>query len=240
MQEGTGVAAQWIPRQPATDELGAWQPLPVAVAVACLMFTLSVAGWVAWSFIPQLAAEDHWLEWLQVVLLLSASVVHCRYGKLSSGPGLVHAGLGILTLSFAFREMDIDKLGTAAAWAVAETVIRVANAMLLAWWGWAAWRRLPALLRALLGALRRPWPWLTVLAGVLYASSWPLDKELLPLPADVALFLEELLELQATTVLLLAALAMQPARRRRGDPAADARSAGGGDSPVMARELTRG
>jgi hypothetical protein len=185
------------------------------VAVVWVLVALGVLGCVSWVAWPDTAAEDQWLEWVQVLLLLVTAAVHARSAGRSAWPAVLHAGLGLLTLSFAVREVDIDRIGSSPNWLLAERVIRAGVGVLWLWWGWRMWRRAPAVRALWPGVLREPWLQLMLIAGALYVASWVLDREMLPLVRDLSRFLEEVVELQADAALFAAALAMrrEPASR---------------------------
>jgi hypothetical protein len=174
-----------------------------------VLLALGVASWVSWIVWPHTVAEDQWLEWTQVVLLLVTALLHARSAGRSAWPAVLHAGFGLLTLSFAVREVDIDRLGSSPNWLLAERVIRAGVGVLWVWWGCRMWRGAPAVRALWPGVLDQPWVRLTWIAGGLYVVSWILDREMLPLAKDVSHFLEEVAELQADAALLGAALVMR-------------------------------
>lgn len=174
-----------------------------------MLLVLGVAACVSWNVLPVTAEEDQWLEWVQVVLLLATSLLHARAAGRSAWPAVVHLGLGILTLSFAVREVDIDHLGPGRGWLLAERAIRAGVGVLWLWWGWRTWRGARAVRALWPGVLREPWLHLTLIGGALYMGSWMMDREMLPLAKDLGRFVEEVLELQADAALLVAALVMR-------------------------------
>lgn len=176
-----------------------------------VLLALGVLGWLSWIVLPQTAAEDQWLEWVQVLMLLATAFLHARSAGRSAWPAVLHAGLGLLTLSFAVREVDIDRIGSSPNWLLAERVIRAGVGVLWLWWGWRMWRGVGAVRALWPGVLREPWLHLTVIAGALFVGAWLADRELLPIAKDLSRFLEELLELQADAAMFAAALAMRRA-----------------------------
>jgi hypothetical protein len=208
-----GLQASQREETPATKP-GPTQAAPTpkrggVLPVLGVLLVLGVLGGLSWLVMPDTAAEDHWLEWVQVLLLLATAILHARSAGRSGWPAVLHVGLGLLTLSFAVREVDIDRLGSSPNWLLAERVIRAGVGVLWLWWGWRMWRRRGAVWALWPGVLRELWVHLTLIAGVLFVVAWLLDRELLPLAKDLSRFLEEMVELQADAAMLAAALAMR-------------------------------
>jgi hypothetical protein len=175
---------------------------------AMLALGLGVVAW--WSVAPAIVAEDHWIEWLQVGLLLAAFAALARRGTVGSTAGMLRLGIALIALTIAIREVDIDRLGTGPWWPLLERVVRIVAAALWALWAGRAAMHLPAIWRSVPALSRVGWIRVTAGAGLFFALSYPFDKALLPLPADVSLLLEELMELEGAAMLLAAALAQHP------------------------------
>ena len=211
MREGLRAAHREETTATKPDRAGSTptQPRGDVRSTLWVLLALGFLGGLSWFAWPDSAAEDQWLEWVQVLLLLATALLHARSAGRSAWPAVLHAGLGLLTLSFAVREVDIDRIGSSPNWLLAERVIRAGVGLLWVWWGWRTWRRVGAVRALWPGVLREPWLHLTVIAGVLFVAAWLLDRELLPLAKDLSRFLEELVELQADAAMLAAALAMR-------------------------------
>jgi hypothetical protein len=159
------------------------------------------------------AEENHFLELCQCVLLMLVcglcSARAWRLAKTSLDLNfLLHAGLALLSYSFLLREVDIDQLGAAPAWAQLEQGLRL--------FGVGLWlvllifviprvRQLWAQ-RAIM--FKKPMVVLAMLGGVLLVASWPFDKQVFSvLPYLTSQFIEELLELNGYMFLFFGALA---------------------------------
>lgn len=209
MREGLHASHREGRSAPQTDQAVTAQRRGGLLAVVCVLLALGVLGCLSWIVLPETAAEDQWLEWVQVLMLLATAFLHARSAGRSAWPAVVHVGFGLLTLSFAVREVDIDRLGTSPHWLLAERVTRAAVGVLWLWWASRMWRRLGAVRALWPGVLKEPWLHITVIAGALFVGAWLLDRELMPIAKDLSRFLEELVELQADAAMLAAALAMR-------------------------------
>jgi hypothetical protein len=189
-----------------------WPGRNWAVLAALLLVTnLFVLG--LWYGASLDAQENHVLELAQGgFLVLVCGVCGARAWSLAkTAPDLnflLHAGLALLSYSFLLREVDIDQLGAAPAWAHLEQALRL--------FGVALWLALLMFVaprvkqlwseRAIMFAM--PMVWLAMLGGALLVASWPFDKQLFSvLPYLTSQFIEEMLELDGCMILFFASLA---------------------------------
>lgn len=110
----------------------------------------------------------------------------------------------LLALSFAVRELDIQRFGRHPVWGDIEIALRAA--VVACWVGYGIYvvRHLRLIwdTRSLLAAA--PVLVLTMTGCLLYLASWPFDKQLLPLSFETAMFIEETIQLNACIVLVQA------------------------------------
>ncbi len=189
----------------------------LAVLLMTLLGTTLIAvifwlnGWLT-------LGENSALELAQATLLILASLLHGERAwrfKIASLEGLIHAGLALLTYSFALRELEIDQFGASEFWAHLENTLRLIGFTL-----WAGllivlmWRiKLIFDNRWLILAL--PVMQLTLWGGFFYIASWPFDKALFAaLSPAGSEFIEEVLELNACIFLFFASLAKSSNQRR--------------------------
>ncbi len=180
------------------------------------MFVLPILTWVLSTWISGVFAENHLIESMQALLLIGAAAAHWKWACSHSAEEAVgvsyHRILGVLLLSLFAREMDIDKLGSSLWWESVELLFRLGILCLWLAIGVGLLKRARLLWEArwtIVGHSGSYW----VYAGILlYASTWFLDKQLLPLSAEVSLYFEETLQLQATALFLVGAIGY-PLRR---------------------------
>ena len=165
-----------------------------------------------WHYGLVQAQENHVLELAQCAFLALAcgvcSVRAWHLAKISLNLNfLLHAGLALLSYSFILREVDIDRLGTAPAWASLEQGLRL--------FGVALWLALLIFVvprvrqlwaqRAIM--FKKPMVILAMMGGALLLASWPFDKQVFTvLPYLTSQFIEELLELNGCMVLFFSSL----------------------------------
>ncbi len=165
-----------------------------------------------WQYGFLQAQENHLLELAQCAfLMLACGVCSMRAWRLAKTSlnlnFLLHAGLALLSYSFILREVDIDRLGTAPAWASFEQGLRLFGVTL-----WLAllifvaprvrqlWAR-----RAIM--FKKPMVILAMMGGTFLLASWPFDKQVFAvLPYLTSQFIEELLELNGCMVLFFSSL----------------------------------
>ncbi|MBE0596956.1 MAG: hypothetical protein IH614_06795 [Desulfuromonadales bacterium] len=177
--------------------------LPAAISLFC-----AFAGTWLWLHDRSVTAENHLLENSQAVFLALAIALHIVQSA-RTGDGAVrlfHLTLGLLCLSVLVREIDIDKLGSAAIWNSMEVVVRlcvvlvwiVLGSYLLRHWEELWRRRLPLLISMN--------SFLVYLGIFFYMASWFFDKSVIPVNPDVSQLWEELLQLSATVFFFVSAL----------------------------------
>lgn len=184
---------------------------PMVLAGVLLLMNLFVLS--LWRSGLLQAEENHFLELCQCVLLtLVCGLCSARAWALAKTSldlnFLLHAGLALLSYSFLLREVDIDQLGAAPAWAQLEQGLRL--------FGIGLWL---VLLIFVISRVRQLWPQrgimvkkpmvvLAMLGGALLVASWPFDKQVFSvLPYLTSQFIEEVLELNGYMFLFFGALA---------------------------------
>lgn len=182
-----------------------------------VVFLADLASLYAWWHDPSVAKENHALEVAQAAMLLAACSMHgghayrMRQTRISF---LMHAGLALLTLSFALRELDIDRFGDASVWSVVQSTLRTLAAML-----WLVFFSLVIRYRKIVfgrhfSILLKPPMSLAILAGVFFIAGWPFDKGLVLHNVAISELAEETLELSGCVILLASSCFHQMAPRR--------------------------
>lgn len=175
-----------------------------------LLLTASLLSFLLWKNNPLITEENQLLELAQAALLLLACFMHGERAfrlQITSLDFLLHAGLALLTYSFALRELDIDQFGTSQAWPLVEKILRLAGVVL--WAGLLIFlipkvRQVVARRSALLAL---PCMVFTIGGGLFFMASWPFDKQFFSFLAhDYSVLIEEILELIACILLFTASL----------------------------------
>ncbi|MEN3367357.1 MAG: hypothetical protein V7606_4631 [Burkholderiales bacterium] len=185
-------------------------PPPRLPSLVAVLLVVPVASYFLWKNDPLIAKENGLLEIAQAIFLLLASVLHSERAfrlKKSALDFTVHAGLALLTLSFALREIEIDEIGSSELWASAERIIRLAAAIL--WIGFLVFLvpRIRQIYSCRSAILAMPAVILTLCGGLFFLAGWPFDKEIFSaLSHASSALIEEVLELNACITLLAASL----------------------------------
>ena len=103
----------------------------------------------------------------------------------------------MFALALFLREVDIDKLGSSAAWDVLEKTLRALAVLMILGFTWHMSRRIKLVARNLSHILLSPTVMLTIIACVFYACGWPFDRELFNIDKGLSQWFEETLELDA-------------------------------------------
>ena len=176
-----------------------------------IMLTVTVLSFILWKNDPLIAEEGHAIELAESILLLLACFMHGERAfhlEMSVLNFYIHAGLALLTYSFALRELDIDQFGTSEIWPLVERVFRIAGVVLWVVFFIILMPRIKQIFSRRSAILVLPVMLLTIWGGLFYIASWPFDKELFStLPHDYSRFIEEVLELNAGVILFAASLA---------------------------------
>lgn len=183
------------------------------MVLAGVLLVTNLVALVLWQGGLLRAAENHFLELAQgAFLALVCGVCSVRAWRLAKIAlnlhFLLHAGLALLCYSFLLREVDIDQLGAAPAWAQLEQVLRL--------FGIALWLallifvapRIKPLWAQRAAMFKMPMVLLAMLGGALLLASWPFDKQVFSvLPYLTSQFIEEMLELNGCMILFFGSLA---------------------------------
>ncbi|MFA9477593.1 hypothetical protein ACERK3_04715 [Phycisphaerales bacterium AB-hyl4] len=196
------------------ERLALW---PTLVWVGILI--LSVLGtFTLWRYDENTMDEHHVVETTQAFLLLMAYLVHSLRAvrREYRFDAWYRAGLAILCLSFAVRELQIDEFGPAPFWPSIELAIR--GLVVVAWVVFIGLLvpRIDWLRGYVRQAFLSPCALFTLAGCVFYVMSWPFDKEKFPIDPSTSQYIEEMVELLAT-ICLFAAATTTPAVRKAED-----------------------
>ncbi|TVQ51173.1 MAG: hypothetical protein EA377_13155 [Phycisphaerales bacterium] len=178
----------------------------VVIAVnACLLS--SVAAYVLWRLNPNVALEHHEIESTQAGLLMLASMLHLYYGWSESNQSARHVrdGLALLCLSFFMREIDIHELGDEAVIYPLEYGLRGVVVVLWIIFALRVWFGLGGLVECRWRVALSSAILFSITGCLLYAASWPFDKEVIRLDEGWSLIIEETLQLNATILFVIGA-----------------------------------
>ena len=118
----------------------------------------------------------------------------------------IRIGLALFALPLFLREVDIDKLGSSAAWDVLEKTLRALAVLMILGFTWHMSRRVKLVMRNLSHILLSPTVMLTLVACMFYACGWPFDRELFSIDKGLSQWFEETFELDACLLFFCASL----------------------------------
>ncbi len=183
-----------------------WCLIPISICMLC-----DLGGGLLWAEGLSITEENGLLENSQVFFLALAvclSIRHVSYVE-NNTVRISHAVLGMLFLSIMIREVDINRLGSAAIWEKAELVIRLGAAVVWLCLGALVFRKWKTLWRTRFSILFSPTSFLTALGILFYMISWYFDKSTSPNQEWNRLW-EELLQLNGTVFFFAASLRPLP------------------------------
>jgi hypothetical protein len=189
---GTSKASE-LPRHDSFPRAGLILLSPVLVSAFCAWGVIAL-----WINDKTIARENGPLENGQVTLLVVAGLLHFiqRFRiDSSSVVRICHVVLGMLCLSIVIREVDIDKIGPAAAWKTAESILRLSVVLVWCVVGAHVFRHLLELWQHRWSVLFSMTSWLTGIGIVFYLVSWFFDKSVESMGPETRRLCEELLEL---------------------------------------------
>lgn len=184
----------------------------------------SIGSFMGWLLNKQIADESSLIELGQVIFLALASgsaAIHSAQSQRTSVEGYILFGLAIFCTALMLREVDIDKLGSAAGWKTLEQVLRAtAGIIALSYLGFLLRKR--SLLWASITDIGRMTSVRLALFGcVMYLASWPFDKMVFDLSASMSVLIEETLELNACIIIFFASTASNLGSRQTEKPLAN-------------------
>lgn len=184
-----------------------------AVALAFFIIGLiaisSTLSFEVWRLNPRVTAENALLELTQGCVLFLAALIQCVRAFSAHDSGLkrdIRLGLALFAFTLFLREVDIDKLGSSAAWEVLETLLRALALLIILGFILHMSRRMKMVRRNLGKILLSPTVTVAALACAVYACGWPFDRELFNMDKSLSLWFEETFELNACLLFLCASL----------------------------------
>lgn len=199
--------------QPFSLELMSYTQHIRAIALTFFIIGLlaisSTLSFEAWQFNSAIVKENALLELAQGGFLLLAALVQGWRAFNTHDSGLkrdIRLGLALFALALFLREVDIDKLGSSAAWDALEKILRVIALLMILSFTWHISRRVKLVMRNLGKILLSPTVILSMLACVFYACGWPFDRELFNIDKGLSQWFEETFELNACLLFFCASL----------------------------------
>lgn len=181
----------------------------LAFLIIGLVAISSTLSFELWQLNPLVTAENAMLELTQGGFLLLAALIQCVRAFNTHDSGLkrdIRLGLALFAFTLFLREVDIDKLGSSAAWGTLETVLRAITLLTILGFVLHLSRRIKMVTRNFGKILLSPTVIVTILACVFYACGWPFDRELFSMDKSLSLWFEETFELNACLLFLCASL----------------------------------
>ncbi|MES2674726.1 MAG: hypothetical protein V4660_10845 [Pseudomonadota bacterium] len=175
--------------------------------IGSIILSTTAFIYLMWSFNSNITQENAALEsWQNIFLMLACVLYGYKYkNSLDNMTRYARCGLMLFCFAILLREFDIHRIGTSSIWKTIETLIR--GTTLIAFVVYLAMIRKKILIagRQAREIIALPMVALTLLGCVAYASGWYFDKMMFDIPKNVAVFVEETLELDATLLFFLGA-----------------------------------
>lgn len=183
-----------------------WWLIPVFLCGLC-----DLGGWLLWAEGFSITEENALLESSQVSFLALAVCLSVRHVSCveNNTVRISHAVLGMLFLSIMIREVDINRLGSAAIWKTVELVIRLGAVVVWLYLSALVFRKWKPLWCNRFQMLFSATGFLTALGILFYMISWYFDKSASP-NQDWNRLCEELLQLNGTIFFFAASLRPLP------------------------------
>ncbi len=167
--------------------------------------------------------ENGWMENQQALCLLGAAIMfaYASHEGLRA-TRLFHVSLALFCFTLLLRELELEG-ESVPAWVTWLSTGTPRNSCLVFLWTWllvAARGDMREMFQAFVGWLRTPAARLMLVAGLLYAVTWPFDKKVFALTRSLNMFLEELAD--STAAILVLASGMTTWRHRARKPAHNA------------------
>lgn len=176
-----------------------------------LMLTgLSCALLILWLFNPDIAQENNLIETSQSVFLSFSVLLHVYTYQINAQrnntlENYLQTGLIIFCVAVLLREIDIDRWGNSGLWNQLELLLRGVTVISVLIYGYLILGKIHRLLNSWRTIIQQPMIRITMLGGIAYSAGWFFDKNIFLLSAGSSLFIEELLELNATALFVIGA-----------------------------------
>lgn len=189
-----------------------WKFTPNYWQLALILINLSCATSLIWFFNPDIALENNLIETSQSVLLLFSISLHLYAYRLSAPSdntleNYLRIGLIIFCVAVLLREVDIDRWGNSVVWNQMELALRGATAIGGIVYSYFILGKIRWLLKSWRIIIQQPMIRITIVGAIVYLAGWLFDKNIFALPGASSLFIEELLELNATALFVIGAVA---------------------------------
>jgi hypothetical protein len=180
--------------------------------IFAILIVISLTSYWLWSLGVNTTDENGLLEFGQdVFLILACAMSAYRYkGATTILYRFVYSGLMIFCFAILLREIDIDKIGVSPIWEVVETFARGLALVALLVYLFFMIKKFRGLREGIPDILTSPIFLLTLIGCLSYIGGWPFDKLIfLDSARDLAVAIEETLELNATLLFFFASCAKE-------------------------------
>ena len=185
-------------------------PLMPGLALVAALAALSWCFFQLWLHDPNIAEEDHLIEWVQAGCLGLAAWTHAlrsRSAARASEPWFVFHGMALLTTSFL---LDIDSWDPRALTGPLQSGMRLIVVLLWLLFARGLVRHARLLWSSLPRILGMPVVIIAFLGGCFYLASWPFEEDLFAISASSSKFIGQLLQFHACSLLFCSSLVRVP------------------------------
>ena len=182
-----------------------------AVGLIAVVWTATYLGAYA------ITRENGWMENQQALCLLGAAILFACAGREAlRATRLFSISLALFCFTLLFREIKLEGESVPAwvTWLSKGTPRNVWLAFLWTWLSLTARDDLREMFRVFVRWLRTPAGRLMLVAGLLYALTWPFDKKAFELTKSLNVFLEELGDSMAAILVLVSGITTWRQRAR--------------------------
>ncbi|MES2823922.1 MAG: hypothetical protein V4732_09990 [Pseudomonadota bacterium] len=178
---------------------------PLFIGAVILSTTAFI--YLMWSFNSNITRENAALESWQNIFLVLACLLYGYQYKNATDNMTKYARCGLMLFCFAIllREFDIHRIGTSSIWKVIEILIRGTALILFFVYLAVVRKKIYTAWKNAREIVTSPMVVLTLLGCVAYISGWYFDKMIFDIPKNIAVLIEETLELNATLLFFLGA-----------------------------------
>jgi hypothetical protein len=175
--------------------------------IGAVMLSTTAFTYLMWTFNSAITRENAALEsWQNIFLVLACLLYGYQYKNATDNMSkYARAGLMLFCFAILLREFDIHRIGTSSIWKTIEILLRATTLILFLAYLAAVRKKIHTAWKKAREILTSPMVVLTILGCVAYISGWYFDKMVFNIPKNVAVFIEETLELDATLLFFLGA-----------------------------------
>lgn len=189
--------------------------------IGAVIVATTVITYLMWSFNPAVTSENAAIESWQSIFLLLACLLYGYQYKNATNNMTRYARCGLMLFCFAvlLREFDIHRIGASSIWKTIEILVRGAALILFLIYLTVVRKKMRTAWSKSREILTSPMVILTILGCVAYILGWHFDKMIFDIPKNTSVYIEEIIELNATLLFFLASCTSELHENKTANPA---------------------